>query len=120
MTTPYIVAGATVALTATATSSGSSITPAAANLGLDGANGPAYLKVTNTSATEPVFFRTGTTAPTAVVPVTATNTGSNCIGPGQTELIKVNAAGQAPVEIFFAVVAASSTAVYVTPVTLAG
>ncbi len=114
----YIVAGATVALTATASSSGSSITPAAASVGLDGANGPSFLKVVNTSATEPVFFRTGATAPTAVIPVTATNTGSNCIAPGTTEYIKVNAAGQPPVEIFFAVVAATSTAVYVTPITL--
>ena len=120
MTTPYIVAGPTVALTATATSSGSSITPANASQGQDGANGPAYLKVVNTSATVPVFFRVGTTAPTAVIPVTATNTGSNCIGPGQTEIIKVGIAGQPAEEIFFAVVAASSTAVYVTPVTLAG
>jgi len=120
MTTAYLVAGPTVALTATATSSGSSITPANGSQGIDGANGPSYLKVVNTSATEPVFFRTGTTAPTAVIPVTATNTGSNCIGPGETAFLKVNDAGQAPVEIFFAVVAASSTAVYVTPVTLAG
>ena len=120
MTTPYIVAGATVALAATATSSGDSITPAAANFGLDGANGPSYLKVTNTSATVPVFFKTGTSAPTATIPVAATSTGSNCIGPGQTELIKVNNAGQAPVEIFFAVIAASAVDVYVTPVTLAG
>lgn len=114
----YIVAGATVALTATAASSGSSIAPADANSGQDGSNGPNFLKVTNTSATEPVFFRVGTTAPTAVIPVTATNTGSNCIAPGTTEYIKVNTGGQAPVEIFFAVIAASSTAVYVTPVTV--
>ena len=114
-----IVAGPTVALTATSSSSGSSITPANANLGLNGANGPAFLRVVNTSATEPVFFRTGTTAPTAVIPVTATNTGSTCIAPGATEYFKVNTASQPPVEIFFAVVAASSTAVYVTPVTFA-
>lgn len=116
----YIVSGPTVALTATASSSGSSIAPDAANQGQDGSNGPNFLKVTNTSATEPVFFRVGTTAPTAVVPVTATNTGSNCIGPGATEYIKVGTAGQPAVEIFFAVVAASSTAVYVTPVTIVG
>jgi len=114
----YIVAGPTVALTATASSSGSSIAPAGANQGQDGSNGPNFLKVVNTSATVPVFFETGTTAPTAVIPVTATNTGSTCIAPGTTEYIKVNTGGQAPVEIFFAAIAASSTAVYVTPVNL--
>lgn len=114
----YIVAGATVALTATATSSGSSIAPADANSGLGGANGPTFLKVVNTSATEPVFFATAATAPTAVVPVTATNTGSNCIAPGATEFIQVATAGVAPSTVYFAVVAASSTAVYITPITL--
>jgi hypothetical protein len=115
-----IVSGPTVALTATATSSGSSITPANASQSPAGGDGPSYLRVVNTSATEPVFFRTGTTAPTAVIPVTATNTGSTCIAPGATEYFKVGTAGQPTVEIFFAVVAASSTAVYVTPVALIG
>lgn len=114
----YIVAGATVALTATATSSGSSIAPGAANSGVGGASGPTFLKVVNTSATEPVFFSSGATAPTAVIPVTATTTGSNCIAPGATEFIQIATAGQAPIEIFFAVVAATTSAVYVTPITL--
>jgi hypothetical protein len=116
--TAYIVTGPTVALTATATSSGSSITPAEASQNTNGGNGPAFLKVVNTSATETVFFRTDQTAPTAIIPVTATNPGNNSIGPGTTEFIKVNTTGQPPVEIFFAVVAASSTLVYVTPVNL--
>ena len=110
--TAYIVAGATVALTATATSSGSSIAPAGANTGLGGANGPTFLKVVNTSATVPVFFETAATAPTAVDGV------SNCIAPGATEFIQVATAGAAPSTVYFAVVAASSTAVYVTPITL--
>lgn len=108
----YIVAGPTVAVTATATSSGSSITPANANFGVDGANGPTVLKVVNTSASEPVFFKTATTAPTAVTAV------DNCIAPGATDFIQVSVPGQPAVEIFFAAVAASSTLVYVTPVTL--
>lgn len=110
--TAYIVAGPTVALTATSSSSGSSITPANANFGVDGANGPTVLKVVNTSATVPVFFKTATTAPTAVTAV------DNCIAPGATDFIQVSVPRQPAVEIFFAAVAATSTSVYVTPVTL--
>lgn len=110
--TTYIVAGPTVALTATAVSSGSSIAPAAANSGVGGANGPTVFKVVN-SGTVPVFFATAATAPTAVDGI------SNCIAPGATDFIQVGVPRQAPVTVFFAAVAASSTAVYVTPVTLA-
>ena len=110
--TAYIVAGPTVALTATSSSSGSSIAPAAANSGVGGANGPTFFKVVNTSATVPVFFATAATAPTAVDGV------SNCIAPGATDFIQVGVAGQVPATVYFAAVAASSTAVYVTPVTL--
>ena len=106
----YIVAGPTVALTATAVSSGGSIAPAAANSGVGGANGPTFLKVVNASVTLPVFFVTGATAPTAVDGV------SNCIAPGDTAFIQVATPGQAPTTVYFAVVASASTAVYVTPV----
>ena len=110
--TTYIVAGPTVELTATSSSSGSSIAPSAANSGVGGANGPTFFKVVNTSATIPVFFKTGLTAPTAVTAI------DNCIAPGATDFIQIGVAGQAPVTIYFAAVASSSTKVYVTPVTI--
>ena len=111
--TAYIVLGSTVRLAATTSSTGTAISPAAANSGVGGATGPTFFKVVNTSTTVPVFFATGATAPTAV----SAQVGSNCIAPGATDFIQVGVAGQPAVEIFFAVVAASSTAVYVTPIT---
>ena len=110
--TAYIVAGPTVEVTATSSSSGGSIAPAAANTGVTGANGPTFFKVVNTSASVPVFFKTASTAPTAVTAV------DNCIAPGTTDFIQVAVAGQAPATVYFAAVAASSTLVYVTPVTI--
>ena len=110
--TTYIVAGPTVEVTATSSSSGSSIAPSAANTGVGGANGPTFFKVVNTNATYPAFFKTGLTAPVAVTGV------DNPIAPLTTEFIQVSDAGQAPVEIFFAAVCTNSTKVYVTPVTI--
>jgi len=110
--TAYIVVGPTVGLTATSSSSGSSIAPAAANSGVGGANGPTFFKVVNTSTTVPVFFATAATAPTAVYG------GSNCIAPGATDFIQVGVPGQAPATVYFAAIAASSTAVFITPVAL--
>lgn len=110
--TAYIVAGPTIEITATSSSSGGSITPAGANTGVGGNNGPTVFKVVNTSSSVPVFFKTAATAPTAVTLV------DNCIAPGSTDFIQVGVSGQAPATVFFAAVAASSTAVYVTPVTL--
>lgn len=111
--TPYIVAGPTVALTATAVSSGGSIAPSDAQSGVGGANGPVFLKVVNTSATVPVFFATGASAPTAVSGT------SNCIAPGATNIIQTGVPRQIPETVFFAAVAAAATAVFVTPVSLA-
>jgi len=112
--TAYIVLGSTVRLAATTSSTGTAISPAAANSGVGGATGPTFFKVVNTSTTVPVFFATGATAPTAV----SAQVGSNCIAPGATDFIQVGVPGQAPATVYFAVIAASSVDVYVTPVAL--
>ena len=115
----YQVVGLTKVLTATTSSSGTSFTPAECNAAFSGTRGPYYLKITNGSADQNVFFVTGATAPTAVIP-TGVTAGSTPI-PAYGEIIVqiAGAGGLIPVvPVYVAVVAASSTPVYITPVLL--
>tara|TARA_R110000868_G_C10905598_1_gene764597 strand:+ start:147 stop:524 length:378 start_codon:yes stop_codon:yes gene_type:complete len=116
----YQVVGLTKALTATATSSGTSFTPAECNAAFSGTRGPYYLKITNGSAADNIFFVTDTTAPTAVIPTAGTP--GSCAIPAYGEVIVqiAGAGGLLPVvPVYIAVVAANSSPVYVTPVLLA-
>jgi hypothetical protein len=115
----YQVIGNTEVITATATSSEINITPQE-TLGLGGVIGPKYLKITNGSADQNVYFKTGLTSQTAVIP-TAGSPGSTPI-PAYGEVIIQVAADSVnpPATVYVAAVAASSSTVYVTPVVLAG
>jgi hypothetical protein len=64
----YQVVGATHRITATATSSQITITPAETQFSFSGVTGPIYLKITNGSASDNVYFATGLTSQTAVIP----------------------------------------------------
>jgi len=94
-------------------------TPATGNLvasevpgNLGGAQTPLFLKVTNPSATVPVFFDADTTSLSVA-------TAGTVIGPLTTEFIQVLNPG-AFQTVYVAASAASAVTVYVTPVTLAG
>lgn len=116
----YQVVGLTKVLTATSSSSGTSFTPAECNAAFSGTRGPYYLKITNGSATDNVFFVTSDAAgPTAVIPTGGT-AGSTAI-PAYGEIIVqiAGAGGLIPVvPVYVAVIAASSSPVYITPVLL--
>jgi len=117
----YQVIGSTHKVTATSTSSEISITPQE-TLGLGGVVGPKYLKITNGSADQNVYFATGLTSQTAIIPTgDGANVGSCCI-PAYGEVIIQVAADSVnpPATIYVACIAASSTPVYITPVVLAG
>jgi hypothetical protein len=118
----YQVIGLTHKVTATATSSEINITPQEASFGLGGVVGPKYLKITNGSVDQNVYFTTGLTSQTAVIPTgDGVLAGSTCI-PAYAEVIVQVAADSVnpPATIYVACIAASSTPVYITPVVLAG
>jgi len=116
----YQVVGLTKALTATATSSGTSFTPAECNAAFSGTRGPYYLKITNGSADQNVFFVTDVTAPTAVIPTVGTPGSTPIPAYGEIIVQVAGAGGLLPqVPVYVAVVAASSSPVYITPVLLA-
>ena len=56
----YQVTGNTHLVTATSTSSSINITPTEAGRNFAGQGGPIYLKITNGSASENIYFNTGT------------------------------------------------------------
>jgi hypothetical protein len=117
--TTYQVCGLTHLVTATSTSSQITITPAQAGYSFSGQSGPLFFKITNGSEAEEVFFVTGTTSQTAVIP-TAGTPGSTPI-PAYAEVIVQVAPDQTiPAStIYVACVAAASSPVYITPVVLA-
>lgn len=106
----YQIAGAAFTLAADLTPATGDVTVAEVTGNLSGANTPLFLKVTNTSATVPVFFD----ADTASISVATAGT---VIGAGQTEFIQVLTA-QAFTTVYVAASAASAVTVYVTPVTI--
>ena len=116
----YQVTGLTKVVTATSTSSEISFTPAEVNASFSGQSGPVFFKISNGSAADNVYFKTGLNSQTAVIP-TAGTPGSTCI-PAYAEIIVQVAAGDglSPATIYCACVANSSSPVYITPVTLVG
>jgi hypothetical protein len=122
MLTPYQVTGLTHKVTATSTSSEISITPAEAGFSFAGQRGPVYFKITNGSADQNVYFATGLTSQTATIPTgDGANAGSTPI-PAYAEVIVQVAAGDglSPSTIYVACIAASSSPVFITPVTIVG
>lgn len=117
----YQVTGLTHKLTATSSSSEINITPTEAGFSFSGKGGPFYLKITNGSADQNVFFSTGLTTQTAVIPTGDGALAGSCVIPAYAEVIvQVENSSDTPATIYVAAVAASSSPVFITPVTIAG
>jgi hypothetical protein len=117
--TSYQVTGLTHKVTATATSSEINITPAEAGFNFAGQGGPVFLKITNGSASENVYFVTGTTSQTAVIPTgDGVLAGSTPIPAYAEVIVQVAPTSSVPTTIYVACVAAASSPVFITPVTL--
>jgi len=119
MINAYQVTGLTHKVTATSTSSQIDITPTEAGFSFAGQRGPRYLKITNGSADQNVYFSTGTTSQTAVIPSAGTP-GSTPIPAYAEVIVQVTSPSSYPATIYVACVAAASSPVYITPVMLAG
>ena len=116
----YQVTGPTHKVTATASSSQINITSTEAGFNFAGQGGPVYLKITNGSASENVFFATGLTSQTAVIPTGDGASAGSCVIPAYAEVIvQVASQSNTPATIYVACVAAASSPVFITPVTLA-
>lgn len=117
----YQVTGLTHKITATATSSEISITPSEAGFSFSGQRGPTYLKITNGSATDNIYFSTGLTSQTAVIPTGDGASAGSCVIPAYAEVIvTVTNPGNSPSTIYVAAIASNSSPVFVTPVTVVG
>lgn len=117
----YQVTGLTHLVTATAVSSEINVTPTEASVNFSGQGGPIYLKITNGSQSENVYFKTGTTSQTAVIPTGDGVLAGSTVIPAYAEVIvQVAPTSAAPQTIYVACVALNSSPVYITPVTLAG
>jgi hypothetical protein len=117
----YQVTGLTHLVTATSTSSSINITPTEAGFSFSGHNGPAYLKITNGSASENIYFATGTANLTATIPTgEGANAGSTVIPAYAEVIVQVAPTLGTPSTIYVAAVAANSSPVFITPVVLAG
>lgn len=113
----YQVTGLTHLVTATSTSSEINITPTEAGTNFAGQGGPYYLKITNGSASENIYFKTGTTTQTAVIPTgEGANAGSTPIPAYGEVIVQVENNTTTPGTIYVACVAANSSPVYITPV----
>jgi hypothetical protein len=108
----YQLAGPVVTLAANATPATGDITVTEVTGNLGGAVTPLFLKVTNPSATVPVFFDAKTTTLSVA-------TAGTVIGPLTTEYIQVLNSSTFTT-IYLAASAASAVSVYVTPVTFVG
>jgi hypothetical protein len=117
----YQVTGLTHKVTATATSSQIDITPTEAGVSFSGATGPYYLKITNGSSSENVYFSTGLTSQTAKIPTGDGANAGSCVIPAYAEVIvQVANNTNSPATIYVAAIAASSSPVYITPVAIIG
>jgi len=115
----YQVTGLTHKITATSTSSEINITPTEAGTGFSGQSGPYYLKITNGSVDQNVFFKTGLTSQTAVIPTgDGALAGSTPIPAFAEIIVQVAATSNSPATIYVAAVAAVSSPVFITPVAL--
>ena len=117
----YQVTGLTHKITATSTSSEINVTPAEAGYSFSGQNGPYFLKITNGSSSENIYFSTGTTSQTAVIPTGDGVSAGSCVIPAYAEVIvQVANSTDSPATIYVAAVAAASSPVFITPVVLVG
>ena len=117
----YQVTGLTHKVTATSSSSEINITPTEAGFNFAGQRGPRYLKITNGSADQNIYFSTGTTSQTAVIPTGDGASAGSCVVPAYAEVIvQVTSPSSTPATIYVACIAASSAPVYITPVVQAG
>jgi hypothetical protein len=119
MINAYQVTGLTEVVTATSTSSEINITPTEAGFNFAGQRGPRFLKITNGSADQNIYFSTGLTSQTAVLPSAGTP-GSTPIPAYAEVIVQVTSPSSYPATIYVACIAASSSPVYITPVMLAG
>jgi hypothetical protein len=117
----YQVCGLTHKITATSTSSEINITPTEAGISFTGQTGPLFFKITNGSSSENIYFKTGTTSQTAVIPTGDGVLAGSTPVPAYAEVIVQVAADQSvpSATIYVAAVAASSSPVFITPVVLA-
>ena len=117
----YQVTGLTHLVTATSTSSSINITPTEAGTSFSGAGGPYFLKITNGSSSENIYFATGTANLTATIPTGEGASAGSCVIPAYAEVIvQVNQNTTTPATIYVAAVAANSSPVYITPVAITG
>jgi hypothetical protein len=119
--TAYQVTGLTHKITATASSSEINVTPTEAGFNFAGQGGPVFLKITNGSSAENVYFSTGLTTQTAVIPTGDGASAGSCVIPAYAEVIvQVASQSNTPATIYVACIAAASSPVFITPVTLVG
>jgi len=119
--TAYQVTGLTHKITATATSSQIEITPTEAGFSFSGDSGPNFLKITNGSSTDNIYFSTGLTSQTAVIPTGDGASAGSCVIPAYAEVIvQVTNPASSPAAIYVAAIAANSSPVFVTPVSIVG
>jgi hypothetical protein len=115
----YQVTGLTHKVTATSSSSSINVTPTEAGTSFSGAGGPYFLKITNGSATENIYFATGTANLTATIPTGDGANAGSCVIPAYAEVIvQVAPQSATPATIYVASIAANSSPVYITPVAL--
>ena len=113
----YQVTGLTHLVTANSTSSSINVTPTEAGFSFSGQRGPVYLKITNGSSTENIYFATGTSNVTATIPTgEGANAGSTPIPAYAEVIVQVNQNTTTPATIYVAAVAANSSPVFITPV----
>jgi hypothetical protein len=118
MINAYQVTGLTHKITATSSSSEINVTPAEAGTNFAGQGGPYFLKITNGSSSENIYFATGTTSQTAVIPTGDGASAGSCVIPAYAEIIvQVENSNNTPQTIYVAAIAASSSPVFITPVT---
>ena len=114
----YQVTGLTHKITATSTSSEINITPTEAGTNFAGQGGPYFFKNTNGSADQNIYFATGLTSQTATIPTGDGVLAGSCVIPAYAEIIvQVNNNTTTPATIYVAAIAASSSPVFITPVT---
>jgi len=119
--TSYQVTGLTHKITATATSSEINVTPTEAGTNFAGQAGPYFLKITNGSSSDNIYFSTGLTSQTAVIPTGDGASAGSCVIPAYAEVIvQVANPNNTPATIYVAAVAANSSPVFVTPVSIVG
>jgi hypothetical protein len=112
----YQVIGLTKTLTATTVSAQVTFTPVECLAAFNGQAGPLYIKITNGSSDNNVYFVSGKTAQTAVKP-TAGSPGSTPIPAYAEVIVQVNDGPSiATSTINIACVADSSAMVFMTPV----